>query len=312
MKNKISRILTALLLLVVCLSLISCAYPIIDPTAVGQNAKGTENENGSYHGPASEININDAAAKYGLSGGDEDAESKIDIYFPSSNIGTLEISHKQITGSAAKEIADLLTDCRLTGEKTNALSGKTCQEIERDGGNLPDSLWGYLWAGVGSDLYRVGSDGQISKVKEFLAEGEEAQTDAENIRGLLGATLSYWPHDYYSGTYKDGKLTLEHTYNAQSEVTIKITDIYIENNKYTENNNTVTLEITSKSDQTDLYVSVRSETGGCVLYRGTAASVNTKAGQPETVTLGFGGSDYRYYIVIKCDNTCVKVNIDLT
>lgn len=324
-KNSRKSAVTAVIVISIIIAVLAAALPVgaVVATAIRNNGTDktvdkdaeesviTDDRKNHPNVSLSETLISDEEAKYGTKGNKNDEDIKINLYYTYSDIGTPVIACKEIKGSAAREIANALSDYRLTGGKTEALSDKTYAELDEELARIPETIWDYMWVETGTRLFRAGRNGQISIVEEYLSEGQEITIDNDDIFGLLSATYWYWPSDYWSGTYKDGKLTVSHTYNADTTIGMKVTGMYIETSAYEENKNTATLEITSTKDQS-VYVYAYPETGGCEVFRGSRECLDLKAGEPREVTLDFGGNNYIYYLKLSCDNTVLYIRIDLT
>ena len=113
--------------------------------------------------------------------------------------------------------------------------------------------------------------------------------------------------DCWYGTYKEGKLSMEHRYEAETTVTVNIVSMNVIKDLHPENS--MTVELTSTIDQT-VHISLDCWSSSDNLSTGDKKDVEVVAGQPKTVELTFGGFPFTYDVVIRVDNTSVKLVVD--
>lgn len=189
-----------------------------------------------------------------------------------------------------------------TGEIVEKISDEAVNEYCRD--ELPVAE-GTFWIEIGSDIYRVSPDySQICHVENHLGKGYVLEVSDEFIRKLKNART--YPYDCYSGTYSDGKLTLEHTSFNDSTVHIHIKNI---NSKRTSQNSTITLEIYSEVDQT-VELSFQSWLGYDWIGGFYNEDVTLTAGKWETVNLLFVGNDSFYQIYLMAEHTRISISLE--
>ncbi len=195
-----------------------------------------------------------------------------------------------------------------TGEISPEISDK-----EFDAYDIPETVKrGTFWLRYGDKLYRADSEfNTICLVQTHYGEGKLLAISEELSQKLFGAWY-HAPYDSYYGTYKKGGSIpqLSRLNFAYSDISIKIKDINIMTAANTsERGNTITLEIISARDgefkiELDCYASDDN------LALGESKSVTLKAGEAQTLTLGFGGFPYDYWIMIKGDNTKIEIGIE--
>ena len=213
------------------------------------------------------------------------------------------LSSKTVTGEVAETIIALLADLPSTGEKQKAISN---MEFPKPGYacDLPVPR-GTMWVEAGGRIYRLGSN-EIVLVKKHLGKGT-VLGDASECLAEIANAWSYWPMDCWYGTYKEGKLSMEHRYEAETTVTVNIVSMNVIKDLHPENS--MTVELTSTIDQT-VHISLDCASSSDNLSTGDKKDVEVVAGQPKTVELTFGGFPFTYDVVIRVDNTSVKLVVD--
>ena len=216
-------------------------------------------------------------------------------------------SYKDITGATAERILSLLAALPETNEKQKALSalpvfpepGATCE--------LPAER-GTLWVEADGKIYRIDPElTEIALVNRHLGKGTMLD-DAEVCLDEIGNALWYWPWDYWDGTYQDGKLTMEHKYEAETTVTVNILNMNVINALHPDNS--MTVELISSIDQT-ITVRVTCQHSSDNLSNGDNKTVELVAGEPTAVDLSFGGFDNDVYdVVIFAGKTRVSLRVD--
>ena len=214
-------------------------------------------------------------------------------------------SYKDVTGATAEKIGSLLAALPETNETQPALS-LTRKFPEKLGTacDLPAER-GTMWVEANGKIYRLSGD-KILLVKKHLGKGTVLGDAAECIAEIANA-WSYWPMDCWYGTYKEGKLSMEHRYEAETTVTVNIVSMNVIKDLHPENS--MTVELTSTIDQT-VHISLDCWSSSDNLSTGDKKDVEVVAGQPKTVELTFGGFPFTYDVVIRVDNTSVKLVVD--
>lgn len=237
-----------------------------------------------------------------VGGGDSDATVRI-IQYTWDGWGT---TYKDVTGAMAEKIASLLAALPETNETQPALS-LTRKFPEKLGTacDLPAER-GTMWVEANGKIYRLSGD-EILLVKKHLGKGTVLGNATECITEINNA-WSYWPRDFWNGTYQGGKLTMEHKYAAETTVTINIVSMNVINDLHPQNS--MTVELISMVDQT-ITVEVTCQHSSDNLSGGDHKEVALVAGQPQTVDLSFGGFDDTIYdVVIRAGNTHVNLRVD--
>ena len=214
------------------------------------------------------------------------------------------LSSKTIKGAKAEVIMTLLADLPSTGETQKAISSTMNFPEPGHACDLPVPR-GTQWVEAGGRIYRLGSN-EIVLVEKHLGKGT-ILGDAKECLAEIANAWSYWPWDCWYGTYKDGKLTMEHKYAAETTVTVNIVSMNVIKDLHPENS--MTVELTSTVDQT-VNVRVNCAASSDNLSGGDQKDVELVAGQPKTVELTFGGFPFNYDVVIYADNTRVTLAVD--
>lgn len=216
------------------------------------------------------------------------------------------VSTKTVDGSAADSVLSQLEQMEETGEIAPKIADGTLSECDR----LSIEL-GTMWIKTRNALYRVAPDlSQICRVESHFGQGRILKV-TDSFRKELNGVWQYWPRDGYFGTYKEGTLTIEHVYAAETTVRLKVKDMQVKNT-YDENYdiiNKITLEVTSSQDQM-VEVLLTCQQSDDNLGLGDCKRVEMKANKPQTVELLFSGwKDTPYWIYINAGNTALRVNI---
>ena len=206
----------------------------------------------------------------------------------------------------ALKISGLLQDAPETGKILPALSEDE-EWVTENSGFLPAKP-GTLWIDTQNGYFRLTDDySSLCRVENHLGEGEELEM-SEELRALLFDLWSYYPYNYYSGTYQDGKLFIDHRFAARSAVDIIVKDIHIAR-KHDEKS-TVTLELCASSDQ-DVGISLHCQQSDDNLGLGDGKILAMKENEPQTLTLSFvGWVDVGYEVILTADNTRLRIWIE--
>ena len=164
-----------------------------------------------------------------------------------------------------------------------------------------------IWLDCGSaGLYRVNPDRtEICMVQSYLGKGETLKMTDE-LGSLIRDAWYYYPNDVWSGTYRNGAVTLRRVYEMDSAVA----DVKIDEVRLGKDHNevgSITLTLTGRMDK-DVEVTLFSRQSDDNLGLGDHAEVFLKKGGETTVTLDFSGFDVQFYLAVTVDNT----RIDLT
>ena len=139
-----------------------------------------------------------------------------------------------------------------------------------------------------------------------LGAGEYLHFD-EQLLKEINRDIGYWPNNYFTGTYQNGILTINHQYRAATSASIEITGIQIDCNEGVDNS--VTLAVTAEQEMT-LTISLSSEFSDDNLLDGYQKSVTLQKGTTQTVELPFlGSADHRYFLSIQTDSTVISMTI---
>ncbi len=216
-------------------------------------------------------------------------------------ISTKTVDHK---GYALKLFA-LLQDAPKTGNILPALSDSE-EWVTAESGILPAKP-GTVWIETQNGIYRLTDDYRsLCRVNNHLGEGIELEM-SENLRYLILNLLSFYPYNYYVGTYQEGKLIIGQRFAAKSAVDITVRDMHVSRKE--DEKSTVTVELYSSIDQT-AHISLFCQQSDDNLGPGDSADVSLTAGKRETVTLSFEGwTDTQYEILLTADNSRVLIYI---
>ena len=219
-----------------------------------------------------------------------------------------------IKGSAAEEIEEIFERAQKTGKTEEKYS-------DFDGEITPYNYYlilpeteitpGTVWIEAGGKLYRKVYNSKDEKttfclVESDLGTGEVVSISEDDLR-IYNNIKNYWPNDYYGGTYKDGTLTLEHLYGAESRVKL----------------NVLRLEADWKSNKCKMTFEITSDTGGEFLVRGEGkvsydvllmgdeVQVNLQPGETRIAELTFALNERGdSWPTVKADNTKLYIHVD--
>ena len=301
MKKMISLLLSTAMLMIL---LASCAGNATTGTTVTTGTTGASNVTAAT---VSNV-IYNSNVPGNTPPADINGEPLVKIYMYSWDGQRIEEEH--IKGSAAKQLEEILTNARKTGETEEKFSDfEGSLTYENYSNILPETeiTCGTVWVEAGGKLYRkvYNIDEAKSKfclVESYLGEGEILDIGEEEL-GIYNKIKYYWPNDYYSGTYKDGVLNISHIYAAESKVKINV--VYFEEGK-------IILDVTSSADgefKVDLDATISSDN----LLKGDAKKLDLRAGETQTVELTFSkphNNSWDYYLTVAADNTKLYIRID--
>ena len=217
-----------------------------------------------------------------------------------------DVGSKTVRGSVAVKMKQFLSACTETGQSAAALTDSADTYIDVDSRNLPcenDMEW-YEADGV---IYRYDrAEKTLARVNGHLGAGEYLHFD-EQLLKEINHDIGYWPYNYFTGTYQNGVLTVNHKYRAATSASIEITGIQIDRIEGVDNS--VTLAVTADADMT-LTISLSSEFSDDNLLDVYRKSVTLQGGSTQTVVLPFlGSADHRYFLSIKTDSTVISMTI---
>lgn len=203
-------------------------------------------------------------------------------------------------------IIDSLSKLQETGDIIPQISE---DEINEFTGELPIAR-GTVWIDCGSvGLFRLNPEmTEICKVQTHLGEGKVLQM-TDTLSELLVQAWYYHPYDYWSGTYKNGAVTLRQIYKNDSVIEwVEIESIHIEN-KIDSKNNKITLRIRANESET---VTARLESYQSDDNLGSmdAKKISLAKGEETTVEFTFSGFNYTYWVSIMIDNTRIVLTIN--
>ena len=143
--------------------------------------------------------------------------------------------------------------------------------------------------------------------------GKGAVLDApDELITLIYTAWQYHPYDYYIGSYNVAidRLEVKNVYRAPSSVGITVKKIEIKDSEDFVEENTITLELVSNTDQT-LYLELDSQQSSDNFATMKSMELSLKAEEPQTVEINFAGwSSLNYYLSIRADNTRIRLDID--
>lgn len=217
-----------------------------------------------------------------------------------------DVGSKTIRGSVAVKMKDFLSACTETGNFAAALTDSADTYIDVDSRNLPCEN-DTQWFEVDGVIYRYDmTEKTLARVNGHLGAGEYLHFD-EQLLKEINHDIGYWPNNYFTGTYQNGVLTINHKYRAATSASIEITGIQIDRIEGV--NNSVTLGVTADADMT-LTISLASEFSDDNLLDGYQKSVTLQKGTTQTVELPFlGSTDHSYSLSIKTDSTVISITI---
>ena len=210
------------------------------------------------------------------------------------------ISTKSIQDKGyALTLSQLLQNAPKTGELIPALSDEE-QWVTENSGHLPAKP-GTLWIDTQNGFFRLTDDDtSLCRVETHLGEGIALEM-SEELRTLLLNLWSYYPYDYDSGTYQDGKLFITHRFPASSAVDILVKDIHISRKEGEKS--TITIEVYSPKQQ-EISVLLDCRQSDDNLGLGDRKTVSLNANESRTLTLSFiGWTSVGYEVVLTADNT---------
>lgn len=204
-------------------------------------------------------------------------------------------------------VIEVLSNLKETGEVIPKISDDVLDEnlyyapVER----------GTLWIDCGSiGLFRLSREmTEICKVETHFGEGKALQmTDV--LEELLRQATVYYPYDYWSGTYKDGKITLEQVYKGDSAVEwVAIDGIRIKNEHHSQNNK-ISLRIKANESKT-VKISLESQQSSDNLGSDETKEIELIKGKATTVDFTFSGFyNCSYLVIITVDNTYVNLLVN--
>ena len=199
-----------------------------------------------------------------------------------------------------------LSETELTGNIAPAVSS---EPFDKNADGFPVER-GTVWLEIGERIYRATPDlSKIYLVDGHFGEGRELDVSDE-IKRAIGDALSYHPYDYYVGTYRsgDGTTSLEHKYEAQSRLDLKIVSMTLSGKSYGGYDNIV-IEVTAKEDgvyeiHADSYQSDDN------LGSFEICELALKKGETATATFDLFGWGSRYFIRIRADNTQIELTVE--
>lgn len=238
---------------------------------------------------------------------DEDTRAVNQILYPSLSLRHYDwsgrgFSTKVIEGdSFVRRLTRELDALSPSGEEAQALSDGI---FDPEATDIPAAP-GTLWLQTGKHLYRVDPGfGAISRVESHYGAGEVLEVP-EGLRETIRDAWQYHPRDYYTGTWQNGAVTLNHVYQGDSDVTIRVLEV----DTTQEPNYHITLELTARQDRNVklwLHSFLSEDNLGSSDYRELAMT----AGVPQTVELYyaiFGGSPH--WLTVTADNTVVELKV---
>ena len=204
-------------------------------------------------------------------------------------------------------ILDCLSKLSETGEVIPKISDDIIDEFSKE---LPTER-GTVWLECGSvGLFRLDpSMTEICKVETHLGEGTVLKM-TDTLEELLKQAWYYHPNDYWSGSYENGKITLNQLYKNTSAVEwLEIEKIFVENIHHAENNK-ITLRIEGAQSKT-VKVKLQCYQSYDNLSIGDSKEIELISGEETIVELKFGGFyNHTYQLSITIDNTRINLTID--
>ena len=231
------------------------------------------------------------------------------INFLHNDYGGWGLSRKTVVDCGiAYEIIDGLGRLNETGVTVPKISEKPLEVAVRD-----DSVkGGILWLEIGDKIYRIDpKTREICLVEKHLGKGAVLDAPDELIT-LIYTAWQYHPYDYYIGSYNVAidRLEVKNVYRAASSVGITVKKIEIKDSEDFVEENTITLELVSDTDQT-LYLELDSQQSSDNFATMKSMELSLKAEEPQTVEINFAGwSSLNYYLSIRADNTRIRLHID--
>ena len=217
-------------------------------------------------------------------------------------IGTKEIN--------ACDLGYAIIDCLSKLEETGEIIPKISDDpVDETTGVLPITR-GTVWIECGTvGLFRLNPEmNEICKVQTHLGEGVSLKM-TETLEELLTQAWYYYPNDYWSGKYENGKVTLNQIFKSDSVIdSVRIESITVENKDSADNSISLILVA---NQNVSTRISLFCSNGGDVLGKGDSKDVQLLANKEHQVELEFGGlyANWTYYLSIKIDNTRVNLTI---
>ncbi len=210
-------------------------------------------------------------------------------------------------------IIDCLTKLQETGAVVPKISDDTFNGYRTD----TQVDVGTMWIDCQSiGLFRISpKNNEICKVQTHYGEGKALQM-TDTLDELLHQAWCYYPNDYWSGSYKDGKESLRQVYKADSAVEwVAIESISIKNerrNNSNPKNCKIKLCIGAKESKT-VNACIQSYQSSDNLGSIETKSIELIKGKETTVELAFYGFyNWNYHVTITVDNTKIDLAIDPT
>ena len=209
------------------------------------------------------------------------------------------------------DLGYVIFDCLSKLQETGAVIPQISEdEITEFIGELPITR-GTVWLECGSiGLFRLNPEmTEICKVQTHLGEGKVLQM-TDTLTELLVQAWYYHPYDYWSGTYKDGAVSLQQVYKADSVVGwVEIESIHIEN-KIDSQNNIITLRIRGSENKT-VKAHLLSYQSDDNLGSEDVEEIELINGEEASVEFTFYGFyNYSYRVSITIDNTRIVLTIN--
>ena len=212
---------------------------------------------------------------------------------------------KTVTGEMAGAITDLMENLNETGELADKISDEEVELNSVYASSLPVD-GGTMWVETEDSIYRISPErNQICRVDTYLGEGVILDFTAECWNEIHDAWY-YWPLDYWSGTYENGKLNLSHIYAAETDIKATVKSI-----NFNPIINSIKLDLVSDENQ---IVEIHWES-----YRGDhygtidSREVALIAGWKSPVELYFEGlpysAPYSYSLSIRIGNAVIDILI---
>lgn len=168
-----------------------------------------------------------------------------------------------------------------------------------------------LWIETKGKLYRITNDySQICRVDTHFGEGVILEMTDELKKDLINA-WQYAPYNTFIATVKRGdeNVEIKNVFSAESTVEITVKEIKLDNS-YENQNNSITLEITSSVNQT-LEIDFASQQSDDNFGTMDSKSVTLSKDTPEEVTFDFWGwRDVTYGVNVSVENTRVRLIIN--
>ncbi len=218
------------------------------------------------------------------------------------------VGRKEIMTSA---LGYAVIDCLSKLEETEQIIPKISDDtVDESTGELPVTC-GTVWIECGSvGLFRLNPEmTEICKVQTHLGEGKVLLM-TETLKELLRQAWYYYPNDCWFGEYKNGEITLEQAFKANSAVeSVEIESIYVVNEPHSADNK-ITLRIRA-CDSKRVSIFLESYQSSDNLASGDAKEIELKENKWTEVELNFGGFyNHSYQLSIRIDNTVIQFTID--